>query len=72
VQERRACTTVLGVADVTDDESRAWRMLGTRGLYENSEASLSEVDVELPTRERVWLPVVRLPRVGVGGAAGCG
>lgn len=43
-----------------------WRTFGERGIYESPEVWLGQVDVGLPSRERVWHHVVRLYRaVGV-------
>jgi len=56
------CTSVLDVAEVAGDDGQVlWRTFGERVVYESPEVCLAEVDVSLPTRERVWLHVLRLP-----------
>ena len=39
-----------------------WRTFGERVIFESPDVSLSQVDVGLPSRERIWQPVVRLHR----------
>jgi 8-oxo-dGDP phosphatase len=51
------------VAEVADDEPGLWRRFDQRALYDSPEVCLSEVDVGLPTRDRIWLHVVELPRL---------
>ena len=48
--------------DGANDEPGGWPRHGERIIVGGPEVWLSEVDVGLPTRERVWLPVVRLFR----------
>jgi 8-oxo-dGTP pyrophosphatase MutT (NUDIX family) len=54
-----ACASVLVVTEGAGDESGRWRTFGERVVYESPELSLSQVDVGLPSRERIWQPVVR-------------
>jgi 8-oxo-dGDP phosphatase len=56
------CISVRCVADVVDGEAGRWRRFDRRLLHDSPEVCLSEVDVGLPSRDRVWLPVVELPR----------
>ena len=51
------------VTDGVGDGLKRWRTFGERVIYESPEISLSQVDVGLPSRERIWQPVVRLHRV---------
>jgi 8-oxo-dGTP pyrophosphatase MutT (NUDIX family) len=44
------------------EASREWRTFGERVIYESPEVWLGQVDVGLPSRERIWQHVVRLPR----------
>ncbi len=39
-----------------------WRTFGERVVYEDPEIRLGQADVGLPSGERVWLPVLRVPR----------
>lgn len=48
------------VTDISDGKPLSWRMFGERRVFDSPEVCLSEVDVSLPTKERAWLPVVRL------------
>jgi 8-oxo-dGDP phosphatase len=50
------------VTEAADEASGKWRTFGERGIYESPEVWLGQVDVGLPSRERVWQHVVRLPR----------
>lgn len=50
------------MADVARGEPGPWRRFGERVAFDAPEVGLTEVDVGLPTQERVWLPVVRLIR----------
>jgi 8-oxo-dGDP phosphatase len=50
------------VTDGVGDGLKRWRTFGERVIYESPEISLSQVDVGLPSRERIWQPVVRLHR----------
>jgi 8-oxo-dGDP phosphatase len=50
------------VIDARDDEPGWWGTFGERVIYEDPGLWLEQVDVELPSRERVWQHVVRLPR----------
>jgi 8-oxo-dGDP phosphatase len=43
-------------------EPGRWWTFGERVIYESPEVWLGQVDVGLPSRERVWMPVVRLHR----------
>lgn len=52
------CTSVRRVSEA----SGKWRTFGERAIYESPEVWLGQVDVGLPSRERVWQHVVRLPR----------
>jgi 8-oxo-dGDP phosphatase len=52
----------LGVTDEAGGELRGWRTFGERALYESPEVWLGQVDVGLPSRERIWQHVVRLHR----------
>lgn len=42
-----------------------WRTFGEREIYSDPELWLVQVDVELPSYERVWEPVVRLHRTAL-------
>jgi 8-oxo-dGDP phosphatase len=54
------------VAETVGGEPVLWRTFGMRVLRDGQDVRLTEVDVGFPSGERVWLPVVRLPRsVGV-------
>jgi 8-oxo-dGDP phosphatase len=53
------------VTDEAGDESGKWRTFGERAIYESPEVWVGQVDVELPSRERVWRPVVRWPRTAL-------
>lgn len=57
-----ACTSVVGVTDGADDGLSRWRTFGERVIYESPEIWLGQVDVGLPSRERIWQHVVRLHR----------
>jgi len=50
------------VTQAAGDGLSRWRTFGERALYESPEAWLGQVDVGLPSRERVWQHVVRLHR----------
>ena len=56
------CTSVMGVVEAAGDESGKWRTFGERVIYESPEVWLGQVDVGLPSRERIWQHVLRLPR----------
>lgn len=56
------CTSVMGVTEMVGEGSGHWRTFGERAIYESPEVWLGQVDVGLPSRERVWHPVVRLHR----------
>jgi 8-oxo-dGTP pyrophosphatase MutT (NUDIX family) len=43
-------------------EHGRWRTFGDRAIYESPEVWLGQVDVGLPSRERIWHHVVRLHR----------
>jgi 8-oxo-dGDP phosphatase len=57
-----ACTSVVGVTEAAGDESGKWRTFGERVMWESPEVWVGQIDVGLPSRERVWRPVVRWPR----------
>jgi 8-oxo-dGDP phosphatase len=50
------------VTDEAGGELRGWRTFGERVLYESPEVWVGQVDVGLPSRERIWQHVVRLHR----------
>ena len=50
------------MAEATGDGQGRWRTFGERAIYESPEVWLGQVDVGLPSRERVWQHVVRLHR----------
>jgi 8-oxo-dGDP phosphatase len=50
------------VTDGAGDGLKRWRTFGERVIFESPDVSLSQVDVGLPSRERIWQPVVRLHR----------
>lgn len=50
------------VTETVGDGLSRWRTFGERAIYEAPGVQLGQVDVGLPSRERVWLDVVRLPR----------
>jgi 8-oxo-dGTP pyrophosphatase MutT (NUDIX family) len=50
------------VGEAADDEAGRWRAHGERVIYEGPELWFGQVDVSLPSRERVWQHVVRLPQ----------
>jgi 8-oxo-dGTP pyrophosphatase MutT (NUDIX family) len=54
--------SVVDVTDGAGDGLRWWRTFGERALYESPEIWLGQVDVGLPSRERIWQHVVRLHR----------
>jgi len=56
------CTNVVGVTEAAGDGSSRWRTFGERVIYESPEVWLGQVDVGLPSRERIWHHVVRLQR----------
>jgi len=52
----------VDVCEAAGDGSGKWRTFGERIIYESPEVWLGQVDVGLPSGERVWQHVVRLPR----------
>jgi 8-oxo-dGTP pyrophosphatase MutT (NUDIX family) len=54
--------SVVRVTDAAGDEPGKWRTFGERVIWESAEVWVGQVDVGLPSRERVWRPVVRWPR----------
>ena len=50
------------MAEAADDGLSGWRVFDERAIYESPDVWLGHVDVELPSRERVWQHVVRLHR----------
>ena len=50
------------VTDGVDDGLSRWRTFGERVIYESPEIWLGQVDVGLPSRERIWQHVVRFHR----------
>lgn len=56
------CTSVVSVTEAAGDASGKWRTFGERSIYESPEIWLGQVDVGLPSRERVWQHTVRLHR----------
>lgn len=48
------------MTEAASDGLSQWRTFGERAVYESPEVWLGQVDVELPSRERVWQHVVRL------------
>jgi len=57
------CTSVVGVTESVGGASGKWRIFGERVIHESPEVWLGQVDVGLPSHERIWRPVVRLPRI---------
>lgn len=58
-----ACTNVVVVTEISaGDGLSRWQTFGERAIYESPEVRLGQVDVGLPSRERVWHHVVRLHR----------
>lgn len=56
----------MDVTESAAEASNTWRTFGERVIYESPEVRLGQVDVGLPSRERIWHHVVRLHRaVGV-------
>jgi len=54
------------VAEIVGGEPVLWRAFGMRVVHDGQDVRLTEIDIGLPTGERVWLPVVQVPRsVGV-------
>lgn len=53
--------SVLGVDEVSAGDPVPWRRFGERPVYESPEVRLAQIDVGLPTHERIWLHVVRVP-----------
>ena len=56
------CTSVVVVTEAAGDASSKWRTFGERVIYESPEVWLGQVDVGLPSGERIWQHVVRLHR----------
>jgi 8-oxo-dGDP phosphatase len=55
-----------GVAEGTRDPSAgAWQTVSERAVFESPEVWFGQVDVRLPSRERIWRPVVRVPRLAL-------
>jgi 8-oxo-dGTP pyrophosphatase MutT (NUDIX family) len=52
----------LFVGDVAGSEPGRWRTFGERVIYESPGVWLGQVDVSLPSRERLWQHVLRLHR----------
>lgn len=50
------------MTEAAGDRRGRWRTFGERVIYESPEIWLGQVDVGLPSRERVWQHVVRLHR----------
>lgn len=50
------------MTEATGDGLSRWRTFGQRAIYESPDIWLGQVDVGLPSRERVWQHVVRLHR----------
>lgn len=50
------------MSESAGEASGKWRTFGERVIYESPEVWLGQVDVGLPSRERVWQHVLRLPR----------
>ncbi|MGO8961335.1 MAG: NUDIX domain-containing protein [Streptosporangiaceae bacterium] len=50
------------MTEAAGDGQGQWRTFGERAIYESPEVWLGQVDVGLPSRERVWQHVVRLHR----------
>ena len=60
-----ACTSVVGVTEAAGEESGKWRTFGERVMWESPEVWVGQVDVGLPSHERIWRPVVRWPRMAL-------
>lgn len=60
---RRA--SVGGVSGAANDGASQWKTFGERAIYDNPWVWLGQVDVELPSGERFWHHVVRLPRAAM-------
>jgi 8-oxo-dGDP phosphatase len=52
--------SVDGVTEAADEVTGKWRTFGERVVYESPGVWFRQVDVGLPSRERVWQPVLRL------------
>lgn len=52
----------MSVTEADGAASGKWRAFGERAIYESPEVWLGQVDVGLPSRERIWQHVVRLHR----------
>ncbi len=52
----------MSVTEAAGEASSKWRTFGERVIYESPEVWLGQVDVGLPSRERIWHHVVRLHR----------
>jgi 8-oxo-dGTP pyrophosphatase MutT (NUDIX family) len=50
------------VTEAAGEASNKWRTFGEHVVYESPEVWLGQVDVGLPSRERIWHHVVRLHR----------
>ena len=48
------------MTEAVGDGQGRWRTFGERAIYESPEVWLGQVDVGLPSRERIWQHVVRL------------
>jgi hypothetical protein len=53
----------MRVSAETGGRSGEWRTFGERVIFESPEVWLGQVDMGLPSRERVWRPVVRVGKV---------
>ena len=56
------CTSAVGVTETAGEASGRWRTFGERVIYESPEVRLGQMDVRLPSHERIWQHVVRLHR----------
>ena len=52
----------MGVTETAGEASGKWRTFGERVIYESPEVRLGQMDVGLPSHERIWQHVVRLHR----------
>lgn len=62
VASRLVLVSVNVVTEAVGGGLSRWRTYGERAIYESPEIWLGQVDVGLPSRERVWQHVVRLHR----------
>jgi 8-oxo-dGDP phosphatase len=58
----RAALAFVIVGDAAGTEPGRWRTFGERVIHQSPDVWMGQVDVSLPSHERVWMPVVRLNR----------